>query len=661
MAQPTGVFFQYRADEAAATYTTTVAGVADTSGNARPNIVPASSTVRPALTTGGAGGHSYLTFDGVDDRLTTNNTTDPSMLAFGNAKSGLTLSAVVRLTAASATTTRYIAHFSTSGSTAVRFGMYADQTGFWAMQGRRLDTDTAVTLTSTTALDTALHLLVAVGDYANATQRFYLDGQLIGQQAAWTAGTSSATNSNTWNLGANATPALFYGGELYEVLGYDRALTATEVGQLWSYEQSRYAIPGGAAVTPTATRVRVLRAAVATSGAATLRVLSATVSTQTGVQANAGLDQSVRSTDLVQLSGLASSGGPTSYAWTQTAGPAVSLAPSGAVSQPAFKAPATDAGATLTFSLTVAAGGAPSTPATTSVTVAPHVEWAYLAGAWTPVITEASLTLPPTPVSPVDVSVLADDPVAYFPLDAVGDTLDANGGPLVASPHGIVRATALPNGDPAVAFDGSSSYFEVPDDPSLSGATSGALTLEAWVRPDVLDFTTTEGSTAAPYVYFAGKGASGQHEYAARMYSAHAEDGVTASTAPNRVAGYVFNLSGGIAPGVKWQGGVANTDGGTPPVMTAGSWFHYALVVDTVTLDANGDGSLKLYRNGVLVDHIPTTGIVLGNGSAPLRIGTRDLNSFFQGAVGKVALYDRALPASRLLAHVRAMTGTFPA
>jgi hypothetical protein len=43
------------------------------------------------------------------------------------------------------------------------------------------------------------------------------------------------------------------------------------------------------------------------------------------------------------------------------------------------------------------------------------------------------------------------------------------------------------------------------------------------------------------------------------------------------------------------------------------------------------------------------------------RCGTRDLNSFFQGAVGKVAVYDKALPAARLLAHVRAMTGTFPA
>jgi lysophospholipase L1-like esterase len=408
-------------------------------------------------------------------------------------------------------------------------------------------------------------------------------------------------------------------------------------------------------------RLRVLRAGDSTGAVTRLRVTRAGDTTQTGVQANAGLDQSVRSTELVQLSALASSGAPTSFTWTQTAGPAVTLTPSAAVSQPAFKAPATDAGATLTFSLTVGAGGSTSTAATTNVAVSPHVEWVYLGGVMTPVITEAQLTLPPTPVSPVDVAVLSDDPVAYFPLDATGTTLDANGGPLVATPHGIVRAATMPNGDPAVAFDGASSYFEVPDHPSISAATTGALTVEAWVRPDVLDFPTAEGATTAPYVYFAGKGTTGQHECAARIYSAHADDGTTASSSPGRVMGFVFNLSGGIAPGVDWQGGVANTDGGTPPALTAGAWFHYALVVDTVNLDSNGDGSLKLYRNGVLVDHIATTGIALGNGAAPLRFGTRDLNSFFQGAIGKVAVYDKALPAARLLAHVRAMTGTFPA
>jgi hypothetical protein len=338
-------------------------------------------------------------------------------------------------------------------------------------------------------------------------------------------------------------------------------------------------------------RLRVLRAGDSTGAVTRLRVTRAGDTTQTGVQANAGLDQSVRSTELVQLSALASSGAPTSFTWTQTAGPAVTLTPSAAVSQPAFKAPATDAGATLTFSLTVGAGGSTSTAATTNVAVSPHVEWVYLGGVMTPVITEAQLTLPPTPVSPVDVAVLSDDPVAYFPLDATGTTLDANGGPLVATPHGIVRAATMPNGDPAVAFDGASSYFEVPDHPSISAATTGALTVEAWVRPDVLDFPTAEGATTAPYVYFAGKGTTGQHECAARIYSAHADDGTTASSSPGRVMGFVFNLSGGIAPGVDWQGGVANTDGGTPPALTAGAWFHYALVVDTVNLDSNGDGS----------------------------------------------------------------------
>lgn len=38
---------------------------------------------------------------------------------------------------------------------------------------------------------------------------------------------------------------------------------------------------------------------------------------------------------------------------------------------------------------------------------------------------------------------------------------------------------------------------------------------EAWMRPDVLDFDSLEGSG---YVYWMGKGAPGNHEYVARMY-----------------------------------------------------------------------------------------------------------------------------------------------
>jgi hypothetical protein len=43
-------------------------------------------------------------------------------------------------------------------------------------------------------------------------------------------------------------------------------------------------------------------------------------------------------------------------------------------------------------------------------------------------------------------------------------------------------------------------------------------------------------------------------------------------------------------------------------------------------------------------------------GSAPFRVGTRDLRSFFDGAVGKVAVYTKELPRKQVEEHNRVMT-----
>ena len=68
-------------------------------------------------------------------------------------------------------------------------------------------------------------------------------------------------------------------------------------------------------------------------------------------------------------------------------------------------------------------------------------------------------------------------------------------------------------------------------------------------------------------------------------------------------------------------------------------------------------GYVKIFRNGQLKD---TTGldqfdVVPGNGTAPLRVGTRDFASYFQGAIGKVALYLRELTPQQIASHHTAM------
>lgn len=197
----------------------------------------------------------------------------------------------------------------------------------------------------------------------------------------------------------------------------------------------------------------------------------------------------------------------------------------------------------------------------------------------------------------------------------------------------------LPNGDCVAVFDGATQYLEVPDANDLSVTSRGELTIEAWLRPDTLQFPFEEGSG---YVHVLGKGAPGRQEYVARMYSK-----VNDEQRPNRISGYAFNPTGSFGSGSYFQVPVA-----------VGEWVLVDIVINTrTTSPAYPTGYVKIFRNGELKD---TTGldqydVIPVNGTAPLRVGTRDFASYFRGAVGKVALYLHELPAERIRSHDLAM------
>lgn len=226
-----------------------------------------------------------------------------------------------------------------------------------------------------------------------------------------------------------------------------------------------------------------------------------------------------------------------------------------------------------------------------------------------------------------DAVVLADSPVMYARL---GGSTDASGtvSHTVRYKGGPTRTT-LPNGDPASVFNGTNQYAQVADANDLSVTNTGILTMEAWFRPDVLNFPRSQ---PGGYVHWMGKGVRGQHEYVSRIYN-------KASSRPNRISGYAYNVSGGLGAGSYFQ-----------DTVTAGRWIHYGLVINR---RAN---SIKIYKNGVLRDTDRLSGyrIVPRNGTAPFRIGTRDFGSYFKGAIAKVAIYNK--DASREFAgHVAAM------
>ncbi|WP_104062374.1 LamG-like jellyroll fold domain-containing protein [Arthrobacter sp. 4R501] len=242
-----------------------------------------------------------------------------------------------------------------------------------------------------------------------------------------------------------------------------------------------------------------------------------------------------------------------------------------------------------------------------------------------------------------DSTVLADQPDIYWTMGNTGGggaEPDLTGSGHTATYFKSPNATTLPNGDSAADFDGATQYLEAADSAELSPATNGVITIEAWMRPDALTFSHSNNG----YVHWMGKGELDNHEYVSRMYSADNTVG-----RGNRISGYLFNASGGLGAGSYFQDAIV-----------AGEWIHYVLVINYNAQSAQyPHGYTKIYRDGVLRDtddlSISGTVIVPERGDAPFRVGTRDFKSFFDGAVGKVAFYDKELAPDRIAAHHQAM------
>jgi hypothetical protein len=264
----------------------------------------------------------------------------------------------------------------------------------------------------------------------------------------------------------------------------------------------------------------------------------------------------------------------------------------------------------------------------------------------------SSCATAPTPVSPpsqvtesYDRQVLSFSPVLYLPLSdpaaKSGADMSGNGRTATYLPaDSTFSQTALPNGDPASVFNGQGQYAEVPSSRALSITDTGCLTVEAWVKATVKQFPQDEGTG---YVYILGKGMPSEYEYALRMYS---YTNTESPPRPNRVSAYVFNLDGGLGSGAYFQ-----------DTNVVGNWMMVTLVVDAQATSGWSHGYVALYKNGVQRGKVSLSqfSVKPEAASAPFRIATRSLHSYFEGAIGKVAVYDSALPQSDIAATYKAM------
>jgi len=181
-----------------------------------------------------------------------------------------------------------------------------------------------------------------------------------------------------------------------------------------------------------------------------------------------------------------------------------------------------------------------------------------------------------------------------------------------------------PLGQIHLQFNGDDNYVEAPDNDDFSVSTTGGLTIAVWMRPDTLTFARQEGDG---YIHWLGKGQPGQHEWVFRMYS---NNDPPTHQRENRISFYVFNRAGGQGVGSYFQ----------DPV-TPGEWIHVVGVVD-------GE-RVYMYRDGQFRDSDVYQGTILPeNGTAPLRMGTRDFRSFFQGALAEVRIWNRALTSKEV-------------
>jgi hypothetical protein len=204
--------------------------------------------------------------------------------------------------------------------------------------------------------------------------------------------------------------------------------------------------------------------------------------------------------------------------------------------------------------------------------------------------------------------------------------------------------SAAPNrGDVYLRFDGLDDYIEVPSSDVFTISAAGGLTVSAWMRPDALNFDRAEGTG---YVHWMGKGETNAQEWVFRMYNRD----LTTETPPrpNRISFYVFNSSGGLGVGSYFQDAV-----------TKGRWIHVVGVAGEAQVYIYKDGALRRCdtfrgpaKGGCAAHTDPATGEPLEidpqPGNAPLRIGTRDKNSFFKGGIRMVRIWGRALAAEEI-------------
>jgi hypothetical protein len=174
-------------------------------------------------------------------------------------------------------------------------------------------------------------------------------------------------------------------------------------------------------------------------------------------------------------------------------------------------------------------------------------------------------------------------------------------------------------------FDGVDDFILVPDDDAFSQPTTGGLTVSFLLSAAVLDMTTSSSG----YIHYLGKGEPGSYEWAFRYYNRNAPNGGR----PQRLSVYHWQPSGGLGSGSY-----------TEEPFEAGEWVHLTGEFDSTRS--------YMFRNGILHDYgaepqlYASYSVVPTNGPAPVRIGTREGGTFWNGRLDEVQISNVTRPSA---------------
>jgi hypothetical protein len=245
-------------------------------------------------------------------------------------------------------------------------------------------------------------------------------------------------------------------------------------------------------------------------------------------------------------------------------------------------------------------------------------------------------------------AVLAARPVAYWRLNerpGALEALDSSGNHHHGTFHGKPRlgepGALIVGKDTALGLDGpkSKSYVEVAASKHFGVATSGkGLTVEVWLRPDALTFLGENKDKNNPYIHWLGKGEPGAYEWGFRFYSRKSVD------RPNRLSAYIWNAEGQEGAGAYVQ-----------DELKAHQWIFLVATYD----DPNQpEPRVRMYKNGLPSVHNNSSGTLYKSydikpvtGTAPVRLGTRDLRGFLEGGLDEVAVYPYVLTPEQIHQH----------